>query len=254
MANAKGIQHHPIFKLGKKPAKRDPRTLRLRSILRAPVKVPAEYDFDTAHACVPTPVFANDRLGDCVIAGRAHQTLRFEMVEQDAVIKITDTDVIREYFLETGGQDTGLVVLDSLNRWRKQGWLAAGSRYFIMAFAEVDRRAPAQVKRAVFTDLGVGLGVSLPLTAQREFAAGKPWAITTGPGSAAGSWGGHYVYVTGYTALGPTFVTWGRKHRMSWGFFRKYCDEAYAIIDALDTVKKRRVLNRARIESFLDAL
>ena len=252
MARAKGIQRHPIFKLGKKPAKRDRRNLQLKAILRAPVKVPEEYDFDTAHVGVPTPVFANDRVGDCVIAGRAHQTLRFELVEQHEVIAITDGEVLKEYFLETGGPDTGLVVLDSLKRWRKRGWIAADDRYFITAFAEIDRGAPSEVKRTVYTDLGVGLGISLPLTAQKEFEAGKPWATTTGPGSSPGSWGGHYVYVTGYTTLGPTCVTWGRKQQMSWAFFSRYCDEAYAVIDAINTAKKRRALDASKVAAFLN--
>src|SRR4051812_34778270 len=106
MTTAKGVQHHPLLKLGKKPAKRDRRNLQLKSILRAQVAVPDEYDFDTAHSGVPTPVFANDRLGDCVIAGRAHQTLRLELMEQGEVIRITDGEVVREYLLETGGDDT----------------------------------------------------------------------------------------------------------------------------------------------------
>jgi hypothetical protein len=254
MTTARGIQRHPLFKLGKKPAKRDGRNLPLKAILRAPVSVPDEYDFDTSHAGVPTPVFANDQLGDCVIAGRAHQTLRFELVEQRKIIRITDGEVVREYLLETGGADSGLIVLDSLNRWRKRGWIAGGDRYFIAAFAELDRTAASEVKQAVFTELGVGLGLWLPMTAQREFEAGKPWSTVTGPGSAPGSWGGHYVYVTGYTTLGPMCVTWGRKQQMSWGFFRKYCDEAYAVIDALDTPKKRRALNRSKVERFLGTL
>jgi hypothetical protein len=254
MPTAKGIQHHSLFKLGKRPARRDSRNLKLKSILRAPVKTPVEYDFDTAHSGVPTPMFANNRIGNCVIAGRAHQTLRFELVEQRRLLVISDGDVVRQYFLETGGRDTGLVVLDSLNHWRKRGWLAAGDRYFITAFAEIDRRVPSEVKRTVFTDLGVGLGLLLPHTAQREFEAAVPWSTTTGPGSAPNSWGGHYVYVTGYTKLGPTCVTWGRKQRMTWAFFRKYVDEAYAVIDALDTPKKKRALNQGKIEQFLDTL
>src|SRR6266566_1193179 len=100
MTTATGIQRHPIFKLGKKPAKRDRRNLRLASILRAPVRVPDEYDFDTTHAGVQTPVFANDRVGDCVIAGRAHQTLRFELVEQCKVLRITDGEVVRSICLK----------------------------------------------------------------------------------------------------------------------------------------------------------
>jgi hypothetical protein len=240
------------LKLGKAKARRDRRNLKLKSILRAPVKVPDEYDFDTSHTGVPTPVFANDKFGDCVIAGRAHQTLRFELIEQKKIIGISDNDVVREYLLETGGADVGLVVLDSLKRWRKAGWEAAGDRYFITAFAEVDRTAAIEVKRSVFADVGVGVGLSLPLTAQREFEAGAPWQEIAGPGSRPNSWGGHYVYVTGYKPFGPTCVTWGKKQAMSWRFFDKYCDEAYAVIDALNTPKKRRLLDSLKIESFLN--
>ena len=251
MRPAKGIQRHPIFKLGKAAAARDSRNLRLKTILKAPVKLPREYDFDAEHAGVPTPMFGNDRFGDCVIAGRAHQTLRFEFVEQKKLLAISDGDVVHEYFEETGGADSGLVVLDSLRRWRKTGWIAAASRYFIQAFAEVNRQIATEIKRAVFTELGVGLGLLLPLTAQKEFSAGKPWTTTSGPGSHANSWGGHYVYVTGYTTLGPTCVSWGRKQQMSWKFVARYCDEAYAIVDALDTAKKRRAIDGRTLRAFL---
>src|ERR1700740_927818 len=99
---AKEIPPTP-FKLGKAPAKRDDRNLMFAALLTAPVKVPAEYDFDVKHNGIPTPMFANDTYGCCVIAGRAHQTLRFEDIEQGSVLMITDAEVKREYFHETGG-------------------------------------------------------------------------------------------------------------------------------------------------------
>ena len=110
MAKSKGIGQHPIFKLGKAPAKRDPRNLKFAAILKAPAKLPTEYDFDLKHPGIPTPMFGNDHYGDCVIAGRAHQTLRFELLEQNKKLQITDAEVLREYKKETGGPDTGLVV------------------------------------------------------------------------------------------------------------------------------------------------
>jgi hypothetical protein len=57
--------------------------------------------------------------------------------------------------------------------------------------------------------------------------------------------------VCGYTKLGPVCVTWGRKQQMSWAFFRKYCDEAYAIIDAMNTLQKRAMLNDKVLDAFL---
>ena len=251
MAIAQGKARNAFFRLGKAPAKRDPRNLQLRALLRRAVKLPIEYDFDLNHKGVPTPMFGNDAYGCCVISGRAHQTLRFELVEQKKVINISTKEVVDEYLSESGGQDSGLITLDSIALWRKRGWIAAGKRYYIRAFSEVNRARLNEVKTAIFLNLGVGIGLRLPNSAERELAAGKPWTTTTGPGSAANSWGGHYVYVSGYARLGPTCVAWGQKQQMSWGFFSAYCDEAYAIIDDLNTTKKRATLDNKKLTAFL---
>jgi len=254
MARSKGIDRHPIYKLGKAPARRDRRNLKFAALLRAPVKVPAEYDFDLAHPGIPVPMFANDRYGDCVIAGRAHQTLRFELLEQGARLTITDAEVIAEYLDETGGEDTGLVVLDSLTRWRRDGWIAARKRYRIAAFTELDRAARREVQQAIVLDVGVGIGLALPRSAQAQFQSGKPWDVVAGPSGAVNSWGGHYVHVPGYTTRGPVCVTWGQKHQMTWAFFAKYCDEAYGIIDAADSAKLARALDLAALRAYMGAL
>lgn len=253
MAKAKGIDALPYFKLGKAPAKRDGRNLKLATVMKA-VALPPEYDFDVKHKAVPTPMFGNDELGDCVIAGRAHQTLRFELMEQGKLIKIGEADVEKEYFGETGGGDTGLVVLDSLKIWRTPGWKVGSRKYKIKAFAQVEPKNHTQVKRAIFLDIGIGLGLGLPKTAQAQFAAGKPWDVVSGSGSAFNSWGGHYVYVSGYTKTGIVCVTWGRKHAITWKFLDKYCDEAYAIIDAVNTAKKKAGIDQKKLDAFLDAL
>ena len=248
---SKGLDSHPVFRLGKAPAKKDPRNLRLAAILRLPVKVPSEYDFDLKHPRVPTPMFANDRLGCCVIAGRAHQTLRFELSERDRLLGITDRDVTSEYFRESGGKDTGLVVGDSLNEWRKQGWRAAGKRYYIQAYAELSPRNHLQVKQAIFADIGIGIGLALPRSANAQIQAGRVWDVVSGPAARPNSWGGHYVHLPGYTRAGPVCVTWGRKQQMTWAFFDKYCDEAFAIIDAVDRAKVKRLLDARKLRVFL---
>ncbi len=251
MAVAQGKKQNAYLRLGKGPAKRDPRNLQLKAILRKKVVLPKEYDFDLKHPQVPTPVFGNNDWGCCVISGRAHQTLRFELVEQKRVIRITEKEVVDEYLDQSGGVDEGLIMLDSVSLWRKDGWIAANRRYAIRAFSEVNRASRTEVKTAIVMNLGVGIGLMLPKSADVELRAGKPWTTTTGPLATIGSWGGHYVYVSGYTILGPTCVTWGAKQQMSWAFFNKYCDEAYAMIDALNTPLKRAMLDVKKLDAFL---
>jgi hypothetical protein len=254
MSKSKGISKHPLFKLGKIEAKRDSRNLKFAAILRVPAKLPAEYDFDVANTGIPTPMFANDKLGDCVIAGRAHQTLRFERREQGKTLKITDAQVTKEYLKQTGGGDTGLVVLESLKLWRSRGWHVADGNYRIEAFTELNRATRNEIKQAIYLDVGVGIGLALPISARAQFDAGKPWDTVSGPNGKVDSWGGHYVFCSGYTKRGPVCVTWGRKQQLTWRFFAKYCDEAYAIFDKLNQKKSKKALDTRAVKAFLAKL
>ncbi len=260
MAKAKGIHARRFYALGKAPAKKDKRNFKLAALLKVLPPVPASWDYDLAHPKfqIPLPMFGNDEFGDCVIAGRAHQTLRFETVEQNTVIALKDSDVLREYWKEEGGKgpafDNGLVVLDSLNLWRKQGWRAAGRKYTIYAFAQVNQKNHTEVEAAIFLLTGAGAGLSLPKSAQAQITAGQVWDVTTGPGAAPGSWGGHYVYLTGYTPQGPVCVTWGQKQAMTWAFLDKYCDELYGIVDDRDKFLKRSPLDVKLLDSYLHQL
>jgi hypothetical protein len=254
LPRARGIHAHKIFKLGRAAPERDARNLRFAELLKRRVPVPPAYDFDRSHPGIPTPMFANNHYGCCVIAGRAHQTLRFERLQRLARLRITDRDVVKEYLREAGGKDTGLSVLGSLRRWRNEGWRAAGKHWRIHSFSEIDPKNHALIRQAVFLDLGIGLGLDLPNTAKGQLKAGKAWDVVSGRGSSRGSWGGHYVYVPGYTPRGPVCVTWGRKLQLTWAFVDRYADEAYAIVDHPRQPKLERRLDLKRLGRFLDAL
>ncbi len=238
------------YAFGKAPAKQDHRTLKLADVLLAEDHLPAAYDFDDKQNKIPMPppTYLNPPLNSCVIAGRAHQTLRFEIVEQKRLIDITDQDVRREFEKQTGGSNNNIEVLDSLKLWRTRGWEAAGQNLKIKAFTKIDPINPENIKRAIVINLGVGLGFFLPESAIIQFEAGQPWEVTRDKASGDH---GHYVYVPGYTKDGPVCITWGKKHQMSWAFVDKYCDEAYAIIDAIDTPEKKRTLDEKKITKFL---
>ena len=260
MKASKGIHAHSFFKLGKAPAKKDKRNLRLAALLKVIPKIPREWDFDTTYRKhhFPLPLFRNDMHGNCVIAGRAHQTLRFEALEQKKVIRITDNDVLREYWKEAGGKgpehDRGLVVLDSLKLWRRKGWKVEAKTYSIHAFAQIDEKNPLEVRAAVYLLVGAGAGLSLPRSARTQLIAGKPWDVTKGPDARHNSWGGHYVFLSGYTDHGPVCITWGRKQQMTWEFLKRYCDELYGIVDNKDRFLKRSPLDAEKLEQYLKQL
>ena len=125
-------------KFGKKPAQRDTRNLKFGALLAKAPKLPPSFDFDEKNIAVPTPMYGNDEHGDCVIAGRAHQTLRFEYLERQQLLEVTKADVLRQWRKENGHTEDGLVVLDSLKLWRKKGWKAAGRTLKIKAFTELN--------------------------------------------------------------------------------------------------------------------
>jgi hypothetical protein len=226
------------IKFGKLPPKIDKRTIKFRNILAPKLPaVPAEYDIDKELSVVDNNMYLNDIYGDCVIASRAHHTLRFEMFEQKKLISISDNEVKDEYFKETGGIDSGLVMLDSLNHWRKDGWVVGGKTYTIHAYASVDWKNHDQVKHGVYLLTGVYFGMLVPQSAIDQFKAGKIWEVT---GADGGIQGGHAVYVpaflniTSYNQVGPVIVTWGKRIQATWEFWDKYVEECYVIIDNKD--------------------
>ena len=222
-----------ILKFGKLPQRVDPRTLQLKRflVLKNLPPLPDAFDIDTTFTNFSNNhMFGNDQYGDCVIAGRAHMTLRFECFEESKVIPITDKEVTTEYFKETGGFDNGLVMLNSLNAWRK-GWTAAGKAYDIYAYAQIDKANHDEVKYAVYLLRGAYTGFSVPQSCIDQFHAGQLWTVV--PNSPIV--GGHCVYIKGFNVTGPICVTWGRDQQMTWEFWDKYFDEAYGVIDNRDT-------------------
>lgn len=248
------------MKLGKLPAIVDKRNLKLARLLKVLPTVPDAWDFDLWSTLnISTPMFANDEWGCCVISGRAHQTLRFEAFEQKKVLKIADKEVLAEYWKEGGGDsstkpDNGLYVLNALKDWRKNGWLASGKRYDIYAFAEIDRTKQAEIKTGMFLLSGLFGGFVLPRSAEIQFNTGQPWSLMPGPYSAPGGWGGHCMYLVGYSHIGPTFVTWGKKQLATWEWFLTYCDELYGVVDNRNRFTKGSPVDINKLDKFLRAV
>jgi hypothetical protein len=226
------------LKLGKLPAKVDKRTIKLKTILRKLPPFPARYDIDISRpVAIPYRMFLNDQLGDCVVVTKFNWLLRAEAFEQKKLVEITDDQVKKQYFKESGGVDSGLYMLDSLKDWRKNGIVLGGRKllclkwggetYNIYAFASLHPGDPEDMKAAICLLNGAPIGLWLPNSAMDQFNQGKVWEYV-GDNS---NIGGHAVDCNSYNEIGPQYLTWGTKVQATWRFHDKFCDEGYACVD-----------------------
>jgi hypothetical protein len=227
------------FQLGKKAAKRDPRTLKLAAYLpETPPVAPANRSWSSAVS--KWPMLSNDVLADCTIAAALHMQECWCANSKSRVCTPTNDEALEAYERVCGYDpknadttDNGGVILDVLNAWRKDG---IGGKT-IDAFVEVNRKDRNSVKLAIDFFGGLDIGILLPVSAQKQ----KIWRYRPDqPGFELNSWGGHSVSIVNYSAIDLTCVTWGTLMKMSWPFFDEYCDEAFAAIseDWFDQNKK----------------
>lgn len=257
------FQHHKV-KLGKKGYKHDDRTLKLAEFFKLPdLRLPAAFDFDTGRKTIPNRMWGNDQYGDCVIAGESNQLLRLERVEAWTTIPLTDNDAITRYKSLTGCRqpgdqnDTGLVILDSLHNWRNVGYLTyyKGHNFQIDAYGELDPNDHDQIKFAIYLLHGVQWGIALPVAAQAMIRDGKlDYNGETGPDWEPGSWGGHCVYSKAYTENGVKILTWDMEIEMTWNFIHKFVDEAWGVVDSLDSWRKTGHLDVQAMEAKLNEI
>lgn len=217
-------------KLGKLPARHDARTLQMAQYLApgALPKIPSKFDWTGKVRSFGEML--NNQVGDCTIAAAGHLIQIWtandgvETILPDSTI-LSAYSAVSGYDPATGDNDNGAVELDVLKYWRTHG--IGGHK--IQAFVALEPANHDHVKAASFLFGGCYIGLALPLSAQNQ----KVWAVPSGGlhgHGQPGSWGGHAVPVVAYDAHGLTVVTWGALQRMTWGFWRAYTEEAYAVL------------------------
>jgi hypothetical protein len=177
-------------------------------------------------------MLGNDSAGDCVWAGAAHETMLYGWLRSShPIVPFDDKSVLSDYSAVTGyasdpNTDQGTNVHDAMSYRRKTGVLdASGKRHLIDAYVSIDAGDFDLMLRCVWTFGAVGIGFNFPESAWSQFDKGEVWDVVDG----ARIDGGHYVPMVGST--NPTkeasFVTWGRRARMTKAFYEKYNDEAW---------------------------
>jgi len=214
------------YKLGKKPAIFDRRTLKLSAYLDIPKLPPLPTESNWFKKVSKFNMGGNNQYGTCVVAGAAHMIQTWTANAGRHEVITPDQTIINQYFALTGGQDTGLDLLSFLNVWRRKG-IFGGEK--IGAFVSVNPRKSTQMQYANWLFGGIYLGIELPLAWQ----GAEVWDVgPMGPIGKyeSGSWGGHCVAAGQASPTGYVVSTWGTKKLIT-AAGMMYADEAYAIID-----------------------
>ncbi len=164
----------------------------------------------------------NDTYGDCTIAGVDHLLAAWNKVYSDTTGRPTNDQVKQTYFDLTGGADSGLNEADVLKTWHQNGLF--GNK--IAGYAPVDPADIVGLHQAIAYYGGAYLGIACPESAQRDFAAGKPWVYD--PSSPIE--GGHCIVAVGYDAGGVYCSTWGDIAYVTYPFFAHFLEEVWCII------------------------
>jgi hypothetical protein len=208
-------------KLGKAPKRHDHRNLILARYLPAKLPTPPSKIDHATKLPADIGMMGNDKYGDCTIAAAGHMVQSWTLYAGRGMKTIPDADILKAYFA-LSPNDEGCNMLDVLNYWRKTG--IGGDK--VEAFLEVGPADLTMLKLAIEYFGSAYVGLSLP--DENTFG---PWTTPTG---APNPYNGHAINVDDYDDDTQELIcsTWGASQfRMSYAWYKKYNDEAYAVLN-----------------------
>jgi len=235
-------------KLGRLPAKSDPRALMFRRFATAPKKLPEATSFWRRRGHFDLRTFGNNTYSDCTRAKQAVAAMRMARIESRRTPVIADEEVIRVYFDMTkrlyGGGDTGAYEQDALSEWRRPASTfrdTSGRALTIDAFTKINHSDQQEIREALFIAGAHGIAACFNLPAAwKTVNPPARWDLPDGHVALGewmpGSWGGHSMWARDYDRDGLWVVhTWGLSDQLvTWRAVAAYMDEAYVVLDSMD--------------------
>lgn len=238
-------------KLGRlTPVARTPTPKLGRYLDAAATPPPATADYSARAMDALKRMYLNDRLGDCVIAGKYHLIGLWTGNDAGAPVQGTDKEVNATYRVFSPWGDRGCNIAQVLDYFQQTGLVAGGKTYKIDGYISVDWTNADEVKAAIYLFGGVTIGMNLP----GAYESTDVWDVTR-----SRIVGGHDVEGVGYDADHVFISTWGKIVRMTWAAFtsRNWLDECYASLSP-DWYGQDRMapcgVDVAALKSDLDAL
>lgn len=179
-------------------------------------------------------MLGNDRYGNCVWAGAAHEHMVWSLTGGRPRTRFLTKNVLSDYSAVTGfnpdkpDTDQGTDMSQAASYRRKTGVISAtGKRKTIDSYVALRIGNSEQLALAMWLTGAAGIGLQLTSNAMTQFDKGQTWSVV----NKSQNEGGHYVSGVGRDRDGNFIVvTWGKTHRMSPEFYERYSDEAVAYI------------------------
>jgi hypothetical protein len=199
--------------------------------------VPLSRDVDRASEVSSWPMYLNDQLGDCTIAGLAHMFGAWTRYAGGGEALFTDDEVQKAYSRVGGyvpGQpdtDQGCVMVDVLADAKANGMTDTGGKvHKVAGYAALGNPADEELLGQVLDVFGsVYVGINVQQQMEDEFSQGRPWTWKRG----AEVIGGHAICLQRRRGSGPArleYVTWGALQPATFSFQAHAAEEAWAVV------------------------
>lgn len=192
--------------------------------------------------------YGNLNLENCTVASAAHLIMVWKSYQAKHIYRPSVKKIIEDYGQMITGKPKGSPLVEKalakggepveaikmLNYWQKKGI----DNHKIIAYAKLTynnkARRREELKRAIYLYGGCFIGINIPRSVERQWQKGEKWTLLkrAPPGDPRRRhWFSHALVAIGYNENDLLVVTFGREETMSWEFYEKYVDEAYAVFD-----------------------
>lgn len=226
-----------MLKYGKKPARPDSVKLKFADVFNEATlpTPPVSFGHENLMPSGTWFMLANDRWGDCVWAGAAHEHMLWTLEGNIPRAHFTSKDVLSDYSMVTGfnplnpNTDQGTDIQVAAEYRQKTGIVdTLGERHKIDAYSALRRGDVNQIATAAYIFGAVGIGVQCPFSMQDQFTSNQPWSVVEGDSIE----GGHYFPVIGRNSNGNFIcITWGRLQEITPTWLTKYMDEGLTYLN-----------------------
>jgi len=211
--------HGRAMKLGRVRHPNPPNTLKLAKYIRHAELPPAPVvcDYSGPAREILADVMLNDRLGDCVIAGRAH-IRGVHTANAGAPVHMTPEEILADYSAIGGyvpgdpSTDNGCNMIAAQDFWvqRKDLW----------GYLAVDASNVAEARAALNIFENLYIGIELPDAWLSPFPSGPGFVWDVGRPDPMN---GHCVMAVGYNERGIQICSWGMIGTLTWEAFQSLC-------------------------------